>query len=135
MRLLPTRFSALLILPAATALLSGCARPESPPVATTVSPDGKLQTIRIEVQHGYEPSTILARPNIPIELEFYRNEETGSCAKELEIPSENIKVTLPNHESHRITLPATASGEIPFRCSMDMMRGRIVIQADPPAKG
>jgi plastocyanin domain-containing protein len=110
-------------------LVTGCSQgQEDTPVSTTLSPDEKHQHVRILVNHAYTPSVIIAKPNIPIELNFKRQESTDSCAKDLLIPSENIQKKLPNQAVTTVVLPASKPGVILFQCSMNMMRGKIIIQ-------
>lgn len=121
------RLIPLLLLP----VMAGCAgKPDTPPVQAALDPAGRLQTVNIEVRYGYQPDKIIARPGVPLRLNFHRDEAQGSCARDLEIPSQKIAVTLPNHAVHTIDLPAQPAGtEIPFRCSMDMMRGTITFES------
>lgn len=116
--------SGLLALTAVSLLITGCA---SKPVATVPGPDG-VQTIKVIVKHGYSPSMIAAQAGKPLKIEFYRDEESGgeSCAKDLVIPSENVQIPLPNHESQIVEIKPQASGnEVEFQCGMNMMKGKI----------
>lgn len=112
--------------------LSGCAGEQQPiasePTLMWATGNGAAQTIRIHVNHGYAPNNIIARPNKPIILDFVRDEEVGSCARDLEFPTLKITKTLPNHVTTQIKIPPQPVGQIPFRCSMDMMRGVIEVR-------
>lgn len=106
-------------------LISGCAA--SKPVATVPGPDG-TQMVKVMVKHGYSPSVILAKAGQPLKIEFYRDEEPGteSCDKDLVIPSENVNIPLPPHESQIVEIkPQNAGSEVEFQCGMHMMKGKI----------
>lgn len=105
-------------------LVSGCA--SSKPVAATEGPDG-VQTVKVTVKHGYSPSVIEAKAGKPLKIEFYRDEEAGaeSCDKDLVIPSENVSIPLPVHESQIVEIKPHSTGEIGFQCGMNMMKGKI----------
>lgn len=126
----------LLTLLSLSLLISGCAgekKPE-PAVSATLSEDGTSQSIDIAVKHGYAPSHIVAKPGVPLTLNFKRDESQGSCARELEIPSQNLSMTLPNRQTQTVKISAQPEGtEIPFQCSMDMMKGLIEFKDAPKA--
>jgi plastocyanin domain-containing protein len=114
----------LLALCSTALLITGCA---SKPVATVTGPDG-VQTVKVTVKHGYSPSVIMAQSGKPLKIEFYRDEEVGaeSCAKELIIPAENVKIPLPAHESQIVEIKPQAPGsELEFQCGMHMLKGKI----------
>jgi Cu+-exporting ATPase len=114
----------LLAVTAMSLLISGCA---SKPVAATQGPDG-VQVVKVVVKHGYSPNTIQAQAGKPLKIEFYRDEDPGaeSCAKDLVIPSENVNIPLPAHESQIVEIKPQASGsEVDFQCGMHMMKGKI----------
>lgn len=108
-------------------LISGCV--SAKPVATEVGPDG-TQTAKVVVRHGYNPGVIEAQAGKPLKLEFYRDEEpeVDSCDKDLVIPSENVSIPLPVHESQIVEIKPHAAGEIEFQCGMKMMKGKIIFK-------
>lgn len=114
----------LTVLTGLTMLVSGCA---SKPVAAVPGPDG-VQVVKVTVRHGYSPNNIQAQAGKPLKIEFYRDEEPGaeSCAKDLVIPSENVNIPLPPHESQIVEIkPQPAGSEVDFQCGMHMMKGKI----------
>lgn len=115
--------------------LGGCfsGGPASSSVGTARM-DDNVQSIRIVVNHGFQPETVVAKPGVPLRMEFYRNEVIGSCAQRLEIPERSVAATLPNRQAYTVLIPAHSAGEMPFRCSMNMMRGRVIFKDAPPAK-
>jgi plastocyanin domain-containing protein len=108
--------------------LSGCQSEQMVSGETTLAADGTRQSVEIEVKHGYSPNRIKAKPNLPIEILFKRNEDPSSCAKDLTFPQQNLTVNLPNHETYSVTIPAQPPGTtVPFKCTMDMMHGEILV--------
>jgi len=105
-------------------LISGCV---SKPVSALPGPDG-VQVIKVTVNHGYSPNNFVAQSGKPLKIEFYRDEEPGaeSCARELDIPSENVHIPLPARESQIVEIkPQPAGSEVAFQCGMHMMKGKI----------
>ncbi len=102
------------------------------PVSAVLNESGDKQTVRIDVNHGYAPNYIIAKAGVPLEMVFARDEKPSSCAAKLEIPAADIKETLINHRETVLTVPAEVAkvGEIPFHCSMEMMTGKIVFEAE-----
>jgi plastocyanin domain-containing protein len=113
----------LAVLVAICLLISGCA---AKPVSAVPGPDG-VQTVKILVRHGYNPSRIDAKVGQPLKLEFYRDEDANaeSCDKELSIPSENVRIPLPARESQIVEIKPHSAGEITFQCGMNMMKGSV----------
>ncbi len=108
--------------------VSGCQNEPVVTGETTLATDGTRQSVEIEVKHGYSPNRIKAKPNLPIEILFKRNEDPSSCAKDLVFPQQNLTVNLPNHETYSVTIPAQPPGStVPFKCTMDMMHGEIQV--------
>lgn len=84
------------------------------------------QEVSIHItQSRYSPNVIIAKKNIPLKLHF-TTDNTPSCAQDLVIPDYNIRqiITKPTI----IELQPKKEGTYPFRCSMDMARGKIIIQ-------
>lgn len=108
-----------------TLTLFGC---EEKPVEASLGADG-VQTAKVTVKHGYHPAHIQAQAGKPLKLEFYRDEEQdASCVQDLVIPSENVNVHLPIHQSHIVNIKAQPAGDIEFYCGMKMMKGKITFK-------
>ncbi len=130
-----TTTTALLIALMAVLTLTGCGSSVetfTEPVQATLNEDASLQTVRIDVNHGYAPNHIVAKAGVPLEMVFARDEKPSSCAAKLEIPAADIKETLINHRDTVVVVPAEIAnaGEISFHCSMEMMTGKIVFEGD-----
>lgn len=117
----------MLVLLAVPALvIAGCA---SKPVSAVAQPDG-TQTVKVLVKQGYHPGHIEAQAGKPLKIEFYRDEEPGkhSCAQDLEIPAENVKLPLPAREPQIVEIKPQPPGEMVFQCGMNMMKGKITFK-------
>jgi Cu+-exporting ATPase len=103
-------------------LLTGCSKP----VKATLQPDGS-QTVKVIVKGGFSPANIEAEANKPLKIEFYRDEDPNvhSCDQELLIPSENVNLHLPVHESQIVEIKPQAKGEVEFQCGMHMFKGKV----------
>jgi plastocyanin domain-containing protein len=106
--------------------LGGCSKP----VKATQLPDG-TQRVKITVSHGYSPSQIEAEAGKPLKIEFYRDEDPNvhSCTQDVTVPSENVNLHLPVHESQIVEIkPPQGKGEVAFQCGMGMQKGKISFQ-------
>lgn len=106
-------------------LVSGCA---PKPAETTLSSDGKLQTIKVTIHQGYHPDKILAKAGIPLQLTFYRDEQGGACGEHLLMPDQKVNITLPDRQPVTLDIPPQKPGEIMFSCGMHMLLGRITFE-------
>lgn len=87
-----------------------------------------VQEIRIVVKGGYSPDVIVVRQGQPVRLEFYRD-ETASCSEQVRFPDFGIARDLPAYTSTPIEFTPDKAGEFTFTCGMNMMRGKIVVEA------
>jgi plastocyanin domain-containing protein len=122
-----TRLLSLALLIALLFVFSGCARKEEvkygTPSETEVS--GNTQQIQVMVRHGYEPNHIAAKADMPLKLNFYREEGAG-CGEELVIPSQNIQMRLPAMNIRTVEIPPQPAGSVmEFHCGMNMLHGKI----------
>lgn len=104
---------------------SSCAQK---PVEATMGQDG-VQTVKVIVSHGYNPSKIEAKVGKPLRIEFLRQEPEGeSCDEDVVIPSENVNVHLPVNESQIVEINPQLPGDVTFECGMKMMKGVITFK-------
>lgn len=89
----------------------------------------KQEKISVEVtEKGFVPNLIDLKPGSDAILEVTRKTES-TCAKQVQIPSKNLKVDLPLNKPVLIVLGKLEKGEIRFGCGMNMMEsGRINIR-------
>ncbi len=50
----------------------------------------------------------------------------ATCAREITIPSQKLKVELPLNQEVAVKVASLAKGEIKFGCAMDMMVGGVI---------
>lgn len=65
-----------------------------------------------------------------MQLRFLRKDYSG-CTKEVVFPTLGIRKTLPTNEPVVIDLPVLEPGEVPFHCGMKMVKGAILVSAEP----
>lgn len=89
----------------------------------------KQVKVSVEVtEKGFAPSLVDLKPGSDAILEVTRKTES-TCAKQVQIPSKNIKVELPLNKPVSISLGKLEKGEIRFGCGMNMMEaGRIIVR-------
>lgn len=75
--------------------------------------------------NGYEPSTLKVKAKTPVVLKITRT-TNGTCAREITVPSQKLKVDLPLNKEVTVKIAALEKGEIKFGCAMDMMIGGVI---------
>lgn len=74
---------------------------------------------------GFEPKELKVKPDVPVVLKITRK-TNGTCAREIVVPSKNIKVDLPMNKEVAVNIGKLQKGEIKFGCSMEMMVGGVM---------
>lgn len=77
-------------------------------------------------EKGYEPSSLKVPANTPITLKITRK-TNSTCAREITVPSQKLKVDLPMDKEVTVKLVAMQKGEIKFGCAMDLMIGGVML--------
>jgi len=86
-----------------------------------------IQEIRVTVKGGYTPDLIVVKKNIPVRINFYRD-ETAECSDTIVFGDFNIRKPLPAFKVTPIEFTPEKSGEYTFTCGMGMMRGKLVVE-------
>jgi plastocyanin domain-containing protein len=89
---------------------------------------GGVQEIKVTVKGGYSPDVIVVRQGVPVRLDFYRD-ETASCSEQVVFGDFGIARDLPAFQTTPIELMPARAGEFTFTCGMNMMRGKLVVEA------
>lgn len=76
-------------------------------------------------EKGFEPKELKVKPDIPVVLHITRK-TNGTCAREIVVPSKNIKVELPMNKEVVVNIGKLQKGEIKFGCAMEMMVGGVM---------
>ena len=95
--------------------------------AATVGESG-LQEIKVTVKGGYSPDVIVVKKDVPVRLNFYRD-ETSSCSEQVVFGDFGIARDLPAFKTTPIEFTPDKSGEFTFACGMNMLRGKLIVEA------
>ena len=91
-----------------------------------VARDG-FQEIELKVtSSAYLPSIIIAKKGLPLKIHVQTGENVG-CARELLFPDFGVDAILTPGENKTLELYPTKTGTFPFHCSMDMIKGNLII--------
>ena len=86
-----------------------------------------LQEIKVTVKGGYSPDVIVVKQNVPVRLNFYRD-ETSSCSEQVIFSDFSIVRDLPAFKTTPIEFTPDRTGEFQFVCGMNMIRGKLIVQ-------
>jgi plastocyanin domain-containing protein len=95
-------------------------------VASAVLAATGVQQVAIRVKGGYSPDVVTVRQGQPVQLNFYRDEDSG-CSEELLIPDFQVRRELPAFQTTTIELLPRQAGTFEFTCGMHMLRGSLVV--------
>ena len=87
-----------------------------------------VQEVKVTVKGGYSPDVIVVKAGKPVRLDFYRD-ETASCSEQVVFGDFGVARDLPAFKTTTIELTPTEAGEFAFTCGMNMMRGKLVVEA------
>ena len=96
-------------------------------VAAQVGASG-VQEIKVTVKGGYSPDVIVVKQGKPVRLDFYRD-ETSSCSEQIIFGDFGIARDLPAFKTTPVEFTPEKSGEFTFTCGMNMLRGKLVVEA------
>ncbi len=86
-----------------------------------------VQEIKVTVKGGYSPDVIVVKENVPVRLDFYRD-ETASCSEQIIFGDFGIARDLPAFKTTPIEFTPDKAGEFTFTCGMNMMRGKLIVE-------
>lgn len=91
-------------------------------------PHKQKQVIDVAVtEKGFEPGSFTVNSQIPVEMRVTRKTD-ATCAKEIAVPSMNIRRALPLNAAVSIDLGRLLKGELKFACGMNMISGVIITE-------
>lgn len=90
--------------------------------------EGGVQEIKVTVKGGYAPDVIVVKQGAPVRLDFYRD-ETASCSETVVFGDFGIARDLPAFKTTSIEFTPEETGEFTFTCGMNMLRGKLVVEA------
>ncbi|MBI4441701.1 cupredoxin domain-containing protein [Candidatus Woesearchaeota archaeon] len=88
---------------------------------------GDVQKITMKITGaGYSPNYIVAKKGtLIITLEA---DETAGCTRDIVFPDFGIRKLVPENGRETVRLELKKTGEYRFHCSMDMMKGKIIVE-------
>ena len=87
-----------------------------------------VQKATVTVQDGkYSPSTIEVKKGKPVQITFKGGKNMG-CGATIEFKTLKQTKTVTKGKSVTFSFTPTSVGEIKFACSMDMIRGKVVVK-------
>ncbi|MFH1336444.1 MAG: cupredoxin domain-containing protein [Candidatus Zixiibacteriota bacterium] len=86
-----------------------------------------IQEIKVTVKGGYDPDVIVVKKDVPVKIDFYRD-ETESCSEEIVFGDFNIRKSLPPFKTTSIEFVPKKTGEYVFTCGMGMLRGKLIVE-------
>lgn len=102
---------------------SSTAQPEPLPATVTQG----VQRATVLINRGYSPNIVKVQKGKPVELTFRAGENLG-CGETIVFKTLSQTKTVKKGESVTFTFTPDEAGDIPFSCSMDMYRGKVVVQ-------
>lgn len=96
-------------------------------VAAGITGSG-VQEIKVTVKGGYSPDVIVVKQGVPVKLDFYRD-ESASCTEQVVFGDFGIARDLPAFKTTSIEFTPDKAGEFTFACGMNMVRGKLVVEA------
>lgn len=95
-------------------------------IAATVG-EGGIQEVKVTVRGGYSPDVIVVKKDLPVRLNFYRD-ETASCSETVVFGDFGIVKDLPAFKTTAIEFTPDKTGEFNFACGMNMLRGKLIVE-------
>lgn len=90
--------------------------------------EGDIQKVKMQITaQGYRPNLIVAKKGIPLVIEMHADENVG-CAREIVFPDFNVRKIVPAGGSESVRLEMLNPGKYRFHCSMDMVKGTIIVE-------
>ena len=87
-----------------------------------------VQQIRVTVKGGYSPDVITVKKDVPVRLDFYRD-ENASCTEQVIFGDFGIAKDLPAFQTTPVEFTPDKTGEFTFACGMNMVRGKLIVEA------
>jgi plastocyanin domain-containing protein len=93
-------------------------------VAATV---GGVQTLKVTVKGGYNPSTLEVTAGRPVRIEFFRD-ETNPCSETVVFGDFGVAKVLAPHKTTPVEFTPEKAGKYGFECGMGMLHGTLVVK-------
>lgn len=86
-----------------------------------------VQTVRVTVKGGYDPSTLEVEAGIPLRIEFFRD-ETNPCSETVVFGDFGVARQLAPHKTTVVEFTPEKPGTFGFECGMGMLHGTLVVR-------
>jgi plastocyanin domain-containing protein len=94
---------------------------------TAETNESGLQEVRVTVKGGYSPDVIVVKKDMPVRLNFYRD-ETSSRSEQVVFGDFGIARELPAFKTTTVEFTPDKTGEFIFACGMNMLRGKLIVE-------
>ncbi|MCI0611915.1 cupredoxin domain-containing protein, partial [bacterium] len=95
--------------------------------ATAIQKDG-YQEIDMKIENSlYYPNVLLVKKGVPLKINVHAT-DTAGCGSEIVIPDFKLRRIIPAGSDGVIELMPEKEGTFKFHCSMDMAKGKIIVQ-------
>ena len=90
---------------------------------------GSIQEVELRaLETGfYDNQVIRVKAGMPVRLKFTAEPRSG-CGHVLEIPAFGIQEIVRGGETKTVEFTPTQAGEYDYRCSMNMFRGKLIVE-------
>lgn len=105
-------------------MLVGCSR--SAPSPDRLDSSGSRET-RVTIKSEYTPDRIVAKKGRPLELIFYRDDDS-ECTAQVVFEDFQIRQDLAVRQDTAVSLIPEKEGEFTFACGMGMIKGKLVVE-------
>lgn len=89
---------------------------------------GNIQEVVVTVKGGYSPDLVRVRQGVPLRIVFDRR-ESGECTSRVVFPDFALNQSLPAYTRTPVELMPDRAGDFGFACGMNMVHGRLVVEA------
>ena len=89
---------------------------------------GSVQEVTVTVKGGYSPDLVRVRQGVPLRVVFDR-QESGECTSRVVFPDFGLNRALPAYAKTVVDLVPDRVGEFEFACGMNMVHGRLIVEA------
>lgn len=95
--------------------------------ATAVQKDG-YQEVNMNIENSlYVPNVLIVKKGIPLRINVHAT-DTAGCGSEIVVPDFKLRRIIPAGSDGVIELMPGKEGTFKFHCSMDMAKGKIIVQ-------
>src|SRR5450759_4604876 len=95
---------------------------------------GNVQEVTVTVKGGYSPDLVRVRQGVPLRIVFDR-QESGECTSRVVFPDFALNRSLSAYGQTTVELLPERAGEFGFACGMNMIHGKLIVEAQTNGHG